>query len=249
MVRAVSSFSSDGVQNMLHIGSTPIRKNGTGKKTLLEVMTSLKDSIHKKFNKSQTIFFQGDPSNKIYLIRRGAVRLSRVYETGEEITVALLKENSLLRVSSLLNSHGSLPETSYHAVALTNVAIDIAPACSVLDATEGDTSLGLILLQCLSSRILKTEMMIEAINHRDSSSRLVGFLLLLCRDFGVSGSKGLTIDLPLSHQAIAEAIGSTRVTVTRLLGELKCSGLLAIGREKIIIIDPLALKKRFNQIL
>ena len=54
------------------------------------------------------------------------------------------------------------------------------------------------------------------------------------------------IDLRLSHQAIAEAIGSTRVTITRLLGDLKDSGLLTIERKKITVFDPIALAKRFN---
>jgi hypothetical protein len=45
------------------------------------------------------------------------------------------------------------------------------------------------------------------------------------RDFGVPGNEGITIDLRLSHQAIAEAIGSTRVTITRLLGDLRNAGL------------------------
>ena len=46
--------------------------------------------------------------------------------------------------------------------------------------------------------------------------------------------------------AIAEAIGSTRVTITRLLGDLKDSGLLNIERKKITVFDPIALAKRFN---
>ena len=55
--------------------------------------------------------------------------------------------------------------------------------------------------------------------------------MVLCRDFGVASEKGITIDLRLSHQAIAEAIGSTRVTITRLLGDLKDSGLLNIKKK------------------
>ena len=58
--------------------------------------------------------------------------------------------------------------------------------------------------------------------------------------------KGITIDLRLSHQAIAEAIGSTRVTITRLLGDLRNSGLVRIERKKITVLDPVALSKRFN---
>ena len=45
-----------------------------------------------------------------------------------------------------------------------------------------------------------------------------------CRDFEL-WEKGITIDLRLSHQAIAEA-GSTRVTITRLLGDLRDSASL-----------------------
>jgi CRP/FNR family transcriptional regulator, global nitrogen regulator len=104
----------------------------------------------------------------------------------------------------------------------------------------------LLLLQGLSSRILQTETMIETLTHRDMSSRLVSFLLVLCRDFGVPSSEGITIDLRLSHQAIAEAIGSTRVTITRLLGDLRNDGLVQIDRKKITVFDPIALAKRFS---
>jgi len=69
---------------------------------------------------------------------------------------------------------------------------------------------------------------------------------VLCRDFGVPDDRGITIDLRLSHQAIAEAIGSTRVTITRLLGDLRNSGLVEIDRKKITVLDPIALAKKFS---
>ena len=213
-------------------------------KTLLDVIKSLDGVSTEIVDRSKTIFFPGDPAERVFLIRRGAVRLSRVYETGEEITVALLRENSLFGVLSLLTGHRS--DRFYHAVAFTRVELVAAPATSGRKAIEQDASVGLLLLQGLSSRVLQTETMIETLTHRDMSSRLSSFLLVLCRDFGVPGEKGVTIDLRLSHQAIAEAIGSTRVTITRLLGELKSSSLLAIDRKKITIFDPIALAKRFN---
>ena len=212
--------------------------------TLLDVIKSLDGVSTEVVDRSKTIFFPGDPAERVYLIRRGAVRLSRVYETGEEITVALLRENSLFGVLSLLT--GNRSDRFYHAIAFTRVELITAPATSVRNAIEQDASVGLLLLQGLSSRVLQTETMIETLTHRDMSSRLASFLLVLCRDFGVPGEKGVTIDLRLSHQAIAEAIGSTRVTITRLLGELKSSSLLAIDRKKITIFDPIALAKRFN---
>tara|TARA_Y100001968_G_scaffold320339_1_gene353133 strand:- start:161 stop:895 length:735 start_codon:yes stop_codon:yes gene_type:complete len=212
--------------------------------SLQDVIRALDGASTEQVERSKTIFFPGDPAERVYLIRRGAVRLSRVYESGEEITVALLRENSLFGVLSLLT--GQRSDRFYHAVAFTKVDMITAPAASVRRAIEEDTTVGLLLLQGLSSRILQTETMIETLTHRDMSSRLVSFLLVLCRDFGVPGDKGITIDLKLSHQSIAEAIGSTRVTITRLLGDLRNSGLVLIDRKKITVLDPIALSKKFN---
>ena len=71
-------------------------------RTLLEVIRELEGASTELVERNKTIFFPGDPAERVYLIRRGAVRLSRVYESGEEITVALLRENSLFGVLSLL---------------------------------------------------------------------------------------------------------------------------------------------------
>ncbi|MEN9878852.1 MAG: Global nitrogen regulator, partial [Cyanobacteriota bacterium] len=175
----------------------------TPQPTIQEVMRSLVGSGTEAIERGKTIFFPGDPAERVYLLRRGAVRLSRVYESGEEITVALLRENSIFGVLSLLT--GQKSDRFYHSVAFTRVELISAPAASVRRAIEQDARVALLLLQGLSSRILQTETMIETLTHRDMSSRLVSFLLVLCRDFGVPGAEGITIDLKLSHQAIAEA--------------------------------------------
>ena len=229
-----------GRSHNVSLANAPAPTSGS----LLEVIRDLDGASTELVERNKTIFFPGDPAERVYLIRRGAVRLSRVYESGEEITVALLRENSLFGVLSLLTGHRS--DRFYHSVAFTRVEMVTAPATSVRQAIEADTSVGLLLLQGLSSRILQTETMIETLTHRDMSSRLVSFLLVLCRDFGIPGSQGITIDLRLSHQAIAEAIGSTRVTITRLLGDLRNSGLVEIDRKKITVLDPIALAKRFS---
>ncbi len=244
MTGANRGFSRYAPQSESQKGNNFVKGKDSAHGSLIEVMRGLDGASTEQVERAKTIFFPGDPAERVYLIRRGAVRLSRVYESGEEITVALLRENSLFGVLSLITGHRS--DRFYHAVAFTRVEMITAPAASVLNAIEGDASVGLLLLQGLSSRILQTETMIETLTHRDMSSRLVSFLLVLCRDFGVPGQKGITIDLKLSHQAIAEAIGSTRVTITRLLGDLRNAGLVKIDRKKITVLDPIALAKRFN---
>ena len=196
------------------------------------------------FERGKTIFFPGDPAERVYVLIKGAVKLSRVYEAGDEITVALLRENSVFGVLSLITGHKS--DRFYHAVAFTPVELISVPIDQVEKALREDPELSVILLRGLSSRILQTEMMIETLAHRDMGSRLVSFLLILCRDFGAPSKEGITIDLKLSHQAIAEAIGSTRVTVTRLLGDLRQDQMISIHKKKITVHNPVALSQQFT---
>lgn len=200
--------------------------------------------VVESYERGKTIFFPGDPAERVYFLLKGAVKLSRVYEAGEEITVALLRENSVFGVLSLVT--GERSDRFYHAVAFTPVELLSAPIEQVQQALNSNPELSMLMLQGLSSRILQTEMMIETLAHRDMGSRLVSFLLILCRDFGVPTSDGIRIDLKLSHQAIAEAIGSTRVTVTRLLGDLRQDQMISIHKKKITVHNPVALSQQFT---
>jgi CRP/FNR family transcriptional regulator, global nitrogen regulator len=213
---------------------------------LANVFQSIGGSIPplvESFERGKTIFFPGDPAERVYFLRRGAVKLSRVYEAGEEITVALLRENSVFGVLSLIT--GNRSDRFYHAVAFTPVELISAPIEQFEKALKDNSDMSWLMLKGLSSRILQTEMMVETLAHRDMGSRLVSFLLILCRDFGLPNNNGITIDLRLSHQAIAEAIGSTRVTVTRLLGDLKDSDLISINKKKITVHNPITLGQQF----
>ncbi|NJN88670.1 MAG: global nitrogen regulator NtcA [Leptolyngbyaceae cyanobacterium SL_7_1] len=196
------------------------------------------------FERGKTIFFPGDPAERVYFLLKGAVKLSRVYEAGEEITVALLRENSVFGVLSLIT--GQRADRFYHAVAFTPVELLSVPIEQFEKSLKDNPDLSMVMLQGLSSRILQTEMMIETLAHRDMGSRLVSFLLILCRDFGIPTADGIMIDLKLSHQAIAEAIGSTRVTVTRLLGDLRQDKLISIHKKKITVYNPIALSQQFT---
>ena len=236
-----SSFNRYKSPKDNQVRSNPVSDISGDKKSLAELIRNLNGSTTEKYQTSDTIFFPGDNVKKLYLIKKGAVRLSRIYENGEEITVTFLKENSVFGVSSLLHSSGS--ENFYHAVAFTRVEMETAPASSVSTAIEANTTFGMLLLQRLSDRILQSSTMIETLKSKDTFSRLISFLLLLSKDFGVPSKNGVTIDLRITQAAIAEAIGSNRVTITRLFVWLRNSGFLASDRKKICIIDPTALTK------
>jgi CRP-like cAMP-binding protein len=58
-------------------------------------------------------------------------------------------------------------------------------------------------------------------------------------DYGVACSQGLRLIPKLTHQEMANALGTTRVTVTRILGQLKEIGWLSLDAQRSIILSPL----------
>ncbi len=244
MINAASSMNSYKSPKEPQIERKQISTNSDLRKPLIELIRGLKGSATERYKSSKTIFYPGDTSKKLYVLKAGAVRLSRIDEDGEEITVAFLKSKSLFGVSSLLNSTES--QFLYHAIAFTDVEIETAHISSVKNAIEADARVGMLLLEGLSYRIFQSARMIETLKNKDTYSRLISFLLFLSKDFGVPSSKGITIDIKITQEAIAEAIGSTRVTITRIFVELKNSGFLSSDRQKITIINPTALAQHLK---
>ena len=68
----------------------------------------------------------------------------------------------------------------------------------------------------------------------DSPNR--GFLELLAKDFGEPCEDGLRVNFRLTHQEIASALSTTRVTVTRVLGQLRDEGWLQIDASRRLVV-------------
>jgi CRP-like cAMP-binding protein len=73
---------------------------------------------------------------------------------------------------------------------------------------------------------------------KDVPSRLAGLLLQLSQEFGVKSEHGLRLRTNLTHQEMANLIGSTRETVTATLGDFRRAGLVKLDRHDVIVKNP-----------
>jgi len=76
--------------------------------------------------------------------------------------------------------------------------------------------------------------------------RLTHLLLELAEEYGRRTNEGVELGVKLSHQELANVIGSTRETVTVVLGELQSEGLVKVGRRRIVLLNS---KKLANNVL
>ncbi len=77
---------------------------------------------------------------------------------------------------------------------------------------------------------------LSTLGQRRTIDRLLGFLTLLIEEFGEPSESGYCLPFPLTHAQIGSAIGSTRVTVTRLMGKLRQKGMICTQGDNLICI-------------
>lgn len=101
---------------------------------------------------------------------------------------------------------------------------------------EASIRLSQLILPQLVRRMKQTEILLTIAGHRAVEERLQQLLLLLKQEMGQSVPEGTRIAIRLTHQNIANAVGATRVTITRLLGKMQEQGLIILDRDRHIIL-------------
>jgi CRP-like cAMP-binding protein len=154
----------------------------------------------------------------IWIVYRGIVQTQTIHSSGDESILGLIGPMMpLARKFSTLES--------YTAVALTEVDLLRLNWHDVQDSPR----LAMDMNQLLARRLRQTESLLALLGKRQTSERLLGFLTFLAREFGQETPKGIFLDIRLTHQQIANIVGTTRVTVTRLLGAFKKESILTKG--------------------
>ncbi len=161
----------------------------------------------------------------LWQVAQGVVQLSKISAGGDEIILGWATAN---------DSFGDFVtnETNYRALALSNTQVRW---CSLLDIASS-THLARIFLSQLSQRLIKAEQLLTIIGLSRVEERLWQLLLMLEEEMGQSVVNGTRLRIRFTHQNLAQIICTTRVTVTRILGDFQEKGLISIDSQRHIII-------------
>ena len=187
------------------------------------------------FAKGQEIFGPGRGGGLVYIVRAGHVRLYKTLPDGRSINLGLLGPNTVFAQE---DGYDGL-STGAAAEALVDSTLSIVEADDLAGLIAESPELASAVVHGMTRRLTELQTLIEHLLVRDTSVRLVTTLLTLAKGFGRPTADGMTaITLPLTHQSLANMIGSNRVTVTRKLLELQESGeVRSLGRNS-IAVDP-----------
>jgi CRP-like cAMP-binding protein len=161
---------------------------------------------------------------EILVVCRGVVQLFTIQQDGSETLLGLAGPSMPIGLSLTTVD-------PYWATALTDV--DILPL--PLQEIEASPMLMAGIFRNLTLRLQQSEAWLALSGKRLVSDRLRYFLIMLARDFGQVEPNGIRIPIRLTHHQLATAIGTTRVTVTRLLKEFKTEGWLVIDQRQALL--------------
>ena len=165
--------------------------------------------------------------DEILVVCRGVVQIGTLYDSGDE---------SLLGLACPSMPFG-LPLSSirpYQAAAMTDVDLMRLSMAEV----EQSAVLAQSLFRQLTRRLQQTESVLAMVGYRRVEDRLRHLLLLLKEELGLPVTSGTRLSIRLTHQQLANAIGTTRVTVTRLLSQLQEEGWLVVDGTRHIVLPP-----------
>ncbi|AFY75327.1 cAMP-binding protein [Synechococcus sp. PCC 7502] len=163
--------------------------------------------------------------HEVWIVCRGVVQLNTIHSSGTEVILGVVGTSMPF----------GLPLTTlnpYQAIALSDVDLMRFSMAEV----EHSPILSQGIFRHLIRRLQQTEAMLSVINHRRVEDRLKQLLLMLKNEVGQDTPHGVCLNIRLTHQHLANAISSTRVTVTRALGELQAEGWLSFDKNRYILI-------------
>jgi CRP-like cAMP-binding protein len=163
----------------------------------------------------------------VWQVTQGLVQLSANYEDGEQVLFGWAD------TGTWFGTHGS--ETlDYQAIALSPVYLRWLR----LDEIEGSMLLSQLLLPQLARRMRQAELLLIINGRRHTVERLKGLLSLLGTELGEPLHTAQTrIKYKFTHQQLASAIGTTRVTVSRMMAHLQAKGYISLDRHRYLILD------------
>ncbi len=177
--------------------------------------------------KGRVFYRPEEPGEVLFILKEGRVQLYRISPEGKKLIITTLGPHTLFGEMALLGTrmHNTFAE------AVEDCLICVMSRADLERLILSKPKVALRILEITGRRLREAEERLESMAFKGIPARLASLLLRLADEQGRDEVRGLT------HQDLAEMVGTYRETATQVLNELKSQGLIEIGRKRIRILD------------
>lgn len=184
-----------------------------------------------KIPAGREIFVEGDIVSGIALMMSGTVRVYKIGESGREITLYRFGEGE----SCVISANAILNQQDFPAIAIVERDAEavMIPAATFSDWVRRYDPWRDFLFNLVSDRLASLMEVVDEVAFQRMDRRVATFLLERSQIKGT---------IRITHQEIANEIGSSREVISRILEDFSSRGLVSLSRGEIQILDPDAMK-------
>ena len=193
-----------------------------------------------KVARGRTLFNEGDPGDRLYVVTLGKIKLGRTAADGRENLLAILGPGEMLGELSLFDPG---PRTAT-ATAVTDTTVLGLGHDELEPWLTGRPEVAAQLLGALAQRLRRTNEAMADLVFSDVPGRVAKALLDLARRFGVQSEDGLHVTHDLTQEELAQLVGASRETVNKALADFASRGFLRLEARAVVILDIERLSRR-----
>jgi len=192
------------------------------------------------FPRGHTIFNEGEPGDRLYIIISGKIKIGRRSPDGRENLLYIMGPSDMFGELSIFDpgprTSGAVTVTEVRAVSMDRAALKswITQRPEIADQ----------LLRVLARRLRRTNNSLADLIFTDVPGRVAKALLQLAQRFGTQEGGALRVTHDLTQEEIAQLVGASRETVNKALADFAQRGWLRLEGKSVLISDPERLARR-----
>jgi len=197
-----------------------------------------KVAVPRHWDRGEVIFREGDVGDTCYLIRSGAILLTREHQDGRMVALAELRGGSLFGELAMFRGErrSATAEVIEPASALALLANDMQRL------VRRNPDLSLKLLASLAERVSRTNERLLQQSFQTVAGRVASALLAQTKTRQADGAPDADVLIRSTQAEIAHLAGTSRESASRFLATLERAGIVTLGRGKVTVHDPARLR-------
>ncbi len=217
---------------------TVITSNFLARLDLAELSELQNIAVLQRFDKGEYVFRAGAAGDNVYLLRSGKVKIHQFSPGGREVILWFCFAGEVFGLAEVARGGGR----AVNAQACEASELLAVPQERFRDFLVSHPDVALLCMQVLSSRMrVLGEIFVNLVSD-DVNTRIAKLIVRLAAHYGSQVGRDVVLNIPLTHQEIADMVGTSRQTVTSSLSELKRQGVLSINNHRICIESEELLK-------
>ena len=201
-------------------------------------------AYRRNYEKGEIIYFEKDDIEKLYFLIKGRVKLTMMSAEGKEKVVDILHQGDIFGEISFFD-HNPQPLT---AEVQENCTLLIISWNDFENIIKDSPSLSIKIIEALAKKTRLLANQVRELVFQDAEGRLAALLKRFASEYGKKDNENIIIGIGLTHQEIANLLGTSRVTVTKIINKFEKEKILRTQNRKIIIQNMSKLKEKMEML-